>query len=305
MRRIGSIENGDHAAVFSDFLYASKGIRNSIEQEQSGGWAVWVESEDQLNEARSLLDRFARDPDNPEYADVTLEARARKKIEQAKAARARNRHVDVRTTFARPMTQGPAPLTLVLIGICLAVAILSKLGADGEALQALVITKFEILGNYIRWYRGLPEISSGQVWRLLTPVFIHFGIVHLLFNMLWLKDLGGMVESRQGALRLALLVVVIGILSNMGQYLVSGPRFGGMSGVIYGLLGYIWIRGKFDPRSGYYLNRWIVVMLVVWFFLCLTGMVGHIANTAHGVGLGLGMAWGYISSGRLGSSRRR
>ena len=226
------------------------------------------------------------------------------KIEQTKALRARNRQIDVRTTWTHPVTRAPAPLTLTLIVLSVAVAVLSKLGKDAEALQPFVITEYEISGGYIRWFPGFPEISSGQVWRLLTPIFIHYGLIHLLFNMLWLKDLGGLVENRLGALRLALLVLVIGIASNVGQHLVSGPSFGGMSGVVYGLLGFVWIRGKFDPRSGFFLNKGIVLMMIIWCFLCLSGALGPIANTAHAVGLGLGMAWGYASSGHISLFRR-
>jgi len=72
-----------------------------------------------------------------------------------------------------------------------------------------------------------------------------------------------------------------------------------MSGVIYGLLGYVWLRGKFDPGSGLYLHPSTVTMMIIWFFLCLTGIVGSIANVTHAVGLGMGMAWGYLSSLRF------
>jgi GlpG protein len=108
-----------------------------------------------------------------------------------------------------------------------------------------------------------------------------------------------MIEARQGTLQLALLVVVIAGLSNFGQYYVSGPIFGGMSGVVYGLLGYIWIRGKFDPGSGLFLHPSTVNMMLIWFVLCYTNLLGPVANTAHAVGLIAGIAWGYLSSLRL------
>jgi GlpG protein len=93
---------------------------------------------------------------------------------------------------------------------------------------------------------------------------------------------------------------VIAGLSNLGQMYMSGPGFGGMSGVVYGLLGYIWIRGKFDPASGLYLHSSTVIMMLIWFFICfapnaIPGMP-RIANTAHAVGLVSGMVWGYLSS---------
>ena len=114
--------------------------------------------------------------------------------------------------------------------------------------------------------------------------------------MLWLRDLGSMIEGRQSTRQLALLVVLMGVCSNVAQYFASGPMFGGMSGVVYGLLGYIWIRGKFDPGSGLFLHQTTVVMMLVWYVLCLMNLLGNIANTAHTVGLFMGMGWGYLAS---------
>ena len=126
-------------------------------------------------------------------------------------------------------------------------------------------------------------------------MFIHYGILHILFNMLWLHDLGSMIEGRQSTQKLAFLVFAIAGISNLAQYVVSGPKFGGMSGVVYGLLGYIWMRGKFDPGSGLFLHPSTVTMMLIWFVICLTGFVGA-ANTVHATGLAMGMAWGYFSS---------
>jgi GlpG protein len=72
--------------------------------------------------------------------------------------------------------------------------------------------------------------------------------------------------------------------------------FGGMSGVVYGLLGYVWIRGKFDPGSGLYLHPTTVIMMILWFLACFTPLVPNVANAVHTVGFGMGIAWGYLSS---------
>jgi GlpG protein len=163
--------------------------------------------------------------------------------------------------------------------------------------QALSITEYEIAGNTLRWAGGLPEIRNGQVWRLITPIFIHFGPLHLLFNMLWLLDLGTMIERRKSSRLLLALVVVIAATSNFAQYIFGkAPNFGGMSGVVYGLIGYIWMKGRFDAASGLYLHQSTVTMAMVWFFLCLANIIPNVANTAHAAGLGVGVAWGFLSA---------
>ena len=185
---------------------------------------------------------------------------------------------------------GVGPLTVVLIALSVAVAIFSQLGKNASILDGLFISSDDTA------QRTLPEIFHGQVWRLITPIFIHFSLLHILFNMLWLKDLGTLIEKRASSGVLLALVAVIGVCSNVGQFYTTGPNFGGMSGVVYGLLGYVWMKSKFDPRSGFYVANQTVTMMIVWFFLCLANVIGHVANTAHGVGLGIGIAWGFLAA---------
>jgi GlpG protein len=114
--------------------------------------------------------------------------------------------------------------------------------------------------------------------------------------MMWLYQLGSMIEARQGLLRFLLLVVVTGIFSNVAQYLVGGPQFGGMSGVVYALAGYVWMRGKHDHASGLFLNQQSVTILLVWLVVCFTNVLGPVANYAHLGGLVSGMAIGRVSA---------
>jgi GlpG protein len=180
------------------------------------------------------------------------------------------------------------PATGVLIGLSIIVALWSDLGSDRAILAHLFITSPP--------EAPLAEILHGEIWRLLTPIFIHFGIMHLLFNMLWLKDLGTMIEDRLGSGVFLAQVVIMGVLANLGQFLFAGPSFGGMSGVVYGLLGFVWMKSRFDPSSGFQLHQQTVIMMIVWFFLCLTGALGPVANVAHATGLGTGILWGLISA---------
>ncbi len=180
-------------------------------------------------------------------------------------------------------------VTASLIALSLIVALFSKLGRDFQFLHVLFISEYR---------QGLPEILKGQLWRLLTPIIIHFGILHIVFNMLWLYQLGSAVEQRQNSDRMFTLVIIIAILSNLAQYLWSGPIFGGMSGVVYGLLGYVWAQGKYNPRSGIGLNQSTTVMMLIWFIVCWLGLVGNIANMAHTIGLVCGVILGLLYSPR-------
>jgi GlpG protein len=141
----------------------------------------------------------------------------------------------------------------------------------------------------------LPEVRDGEVWRLFTPIFIHFGMLHILFNMLWLKDLGSAIEKRHGAMFFLALVLSVALTSDLAQYFIAGPYFGGMSGVVYGLFAYIWLRGKMDPLSGFMMPSQTVFLMMLWFVICLTGKLGPVANAAHGVGLIVGAIWGVVS----------
>lgn len=136
------------------------------------------------------------------------------------------------------------------------------------------------------------EIRQGQWWRLWSPIFLHFGLLHIIFNMLVFKDFGPLIEHQHGIKRALIWVAIIALFSNVAQYLVQGPQFGGMSGVLFGLLGIIWTYKVFNPESEFSLPKSSVTMLLVWFFLCLFGLIPNIANTAHASGLTVGMLIG-------------
>lgn len=178
------------------------------------------------------------------------------------------------------------PVTTLLISASALVALLSGLGSNLDLLLPLFISS-TLQG-------GLHEIRAGEVWRLLSPVLIHFGLLHFVFNMLWIWSLGELIERLLGSLGLILLTLTIGTLSNLAQYYWDGPAFGGMSGILYGLLGYLWVQSRFNPGFGVILNRSIVIMMMVWFLLCWTGLVGPIANMAHTAGLATGTILGLI-----------
>ena len=197
----------------------------------------------------------------------------------------------------QPYSLNVGPLTAIIMGICIVVALVTKLGHNTQVLARLLIT--------VEGEKSLPEVSRGEVWRVLTPIFIHFGLPHIVFNLLAFKDLGTAIEKLVGSWTLLALVLITGIGSNLVQFHYGDTfLFGGLSGVVYGLLGYVWMKSRFDPGSGFRLHQQTVVMMIGWFFLCAFGVIPNVANWAHGAGLGIGMVWGFLAAKLRGASTR-
>jgi GlpG protein len=292
MRLIGHLADQNAARTFGDCLYV-RGIENQLEHDGSQGWGIWIAEEDKLQEASVLLGAFRANPADPQFKS---QARAAENLraEKEKSEEAYRKRLRGRRHLFRPLRDYRfGPLTFGLICVSAVATFKANWGSDPDSVQAWFICdpfarpSLEAL---------LTMLKSGEVWRLVTPIFLHFGILHIVFNMLWLADLGSMIEGRQGTLTLGLLVLCLAVFSNLIQYFWAGPFFGGMSGVVYGLLGYVWIRGKFDPGSGLYVQPTTVVMMMIWLVAGMLNLIPQVANGAHVGGLIGGVAWGYASS---------
>lgn len=186
----------------------------------------------------------------------------------------------------------PAPVTLLFVALCFA-------GAALYYISDSFIRPFTFWDSFERFRAGetvFRDISHGEIWRLITPIFLHFSPAHSIFNALWLWYLGSMVERHSGIFRLLTLIVLIGVISNIGQALASKDfiLFGGMSGVVFGLLSHVWLAQKIDPSSGYRLIDPLFIFMTAYMLLSTLGIfdwltAGGIADTSHIVGFAVGM----------------
>ncbi len=307
MRIIGYLQGEAQARAFSDYLLV-QGIENDVEAEKDGTWAVWIRAEDELDRAKIELEAFSANPLDPKFkksAQAASNVKEQKRREQADY----EKRLKQRRHLFRPLTgYGFGPVTYILIFLSVLVFIISRFGRDLEAVHFLYFSDLDIReGAALPFLNAIERrvslaptllagITHGEIWRIFTPMFVHMDVLHIFFNMILLRDLGSMIEGRQNSWLLLVMVLAIAAVSNSAQFFVSGPGFGGMSGVDFGLLGYIWMRGKFDPGSGLMANQTTVTMMLVWFFLCFFRIVPHVANTVHATGLLIGMAWGWLSS---------
>jgi GlpG protein len=297
MRHIGTIAEHKQAERFVHFL-ASQQIEATLRPLQGTGYAVWVLDEERVATARQQLETFLAMPDDPRF-DVAKgpQSRVARRFFQPRTPTDRARYIDVRTEIFRRRGLSPIPVTCFFIGVSVAVTLLAHVPALAPVISKLYFSAY--LG------KAFPEIRAGEVWRLVTPIFLHGGLLHLLFNMLWLYQLGGQIEAQESSRYLAVMVLVFAILCNTAQYLVSGPLFVGMSGVVYGLLGYLWMMTRFQVGTRYMLSEQTVTFMLLWLGLCLVGIIPHVANTEHVVGMLLGVAWGFARSGGWSQMRRR
>lgn len=150
------------------------------------------------------------------------------------------------------------------------------------------------------------KIKQGEIWRLITPAFLHADIFHLLFNMIWLVILGKQLELRMGFSRYLLFVALAAIFTNVSQYLMSGVNFLGFSGVVCAMIMFVWARQKRAPWEGYLLQKSTLNFALIFLIFVLglqllsfyteivhdQPLAPQIANTAHMTGLLLGYILG-------------
>ncbi|MDM7859264.1 rhomboid family intramembrane serine protease [Alteromonas sp. ASW11-36] len=186
------------------------------------------------------------------------------------------------------------PLTSLIGLFCIVVYLLLLIGGGSWIQQWLFI---------IPWHALVYE---GDWWRLFTPSIVHFSAMHIAFNLLGWFYLGAQIERKLGLSTLLLIFALTSVLANIAQLLVSGPNFGGLSGVVYALLGFVWWLGWLKPDWQLSLPKAWIGLALVWLVIGYADVLWvSMANTAHTVGLitGCMLAWLYVQIAKLTQKR--
>ena len=313
MRQLATISDPAAAKRLTDHLY-SMDVTTRVD-ESPAGCVVWVHREDRMDLARREVAAFLADPEHPRYSGAAKAADVTRR-EKAKVDRRHARNTKLLSGRLNVPSLERCPVTYALIAASVAVALLTGLGKNSRANQVLMFSptlesfQERRLGDLTNrplprgmedrkiqvptWKSvGLAPILRGQVWRVITPIFLHFNSLHIVFNMIWLYRLGGLVELRKGRLAMAALVLATGVISNVAEYAWDiqkfGPdhpiQFGGMSGVVYALFGFCWMKSDYDAEADMKVPTNLIVQMILWLFLCMTNVIGPIANAAHVAGL--------------------
>ncbi|EPA0114609.1 rhomboid family intramembrane serine protease GlpG [Enterobacter ludwigii] len=269
MLMITSFTNPRVAQAFVDYM-ATQGVILTIQQHHQTD--VWLADESQAARVNVELARFLENPGDPRYLAASWQSG---QTDSGLHYR--------RFPFFATVRERAGPFTLLLIAACIIVFIMMNVVGDQSVMIALA------------W----PYDSSldVDVWRYFTHALMHFSVMHILFNLLWWWYLGGAVEKRLGSGKLIVITVISALLSGYVQHKFSGPWFGGLSGVVYALMGYVWLRGERDPESGIYLQRGLITFALIWLIAGWFDLFGmSIANGAHVTGLAVGLAMAFADT---------
>ncbi|MEP0357562.1 MAG: rhomboid family intramembrane serine protease GlpG [Paraglaciecola sp.] len=232
-----------------------------------------VDSAD-LDNAKVIAEEFVLDPSNAKYQSAAWRAGESVTLAQDPSFSVDN----ILLGLIR------SPFTSSVLVVCIVFYCLAMIGISTPYAWLQIEPLSELVVN-------------GQWWRLLGPALIHFSAMHIAFNLLWWWMLGKQLEGTFGSSGLVFLFTLSALISNVAQLIVSGPSFGGLSGVVYALVGCVWWLGWLKPSWGISLPKPMIGFLLVWLLVGYLDILPvHMANTAHTAGLICGclFAWGLV-----------
>jgi GlpG protein len=280
MRQVGTLATQQDAQRLADYLM-TLGVPSRVDPAPDG-FSIWAIEENDVARAKQALGEFQANPNDPRYSAAHGAAEAIRQRQASERRQAQRKVIDLSQRWNGPLRR-QIPLTMLLIALSVALTLLTDFSKNEEIDRWLIVSTTGM---------NLTELWQGQFWRLWTPMFLHAGWLHLIFNMYWLYVLGSAIEIRMGTRVLAGLVLATQLAATLGQLCISQPVFVGFSGAVYGLFGYMWMKARYDPGAGLFLDSRTVLLMMVWLFLC-TRVVESVANGAHIGGLIAGIALGY------------
>lgn len=178
------------------------------------------------------------------------------------------------------------PITIIMCVLCIIPTILllaTDMGA--KVYNALCISQYTT---------GLTEIQNGQVWRLITPIFMHGSWSHLFFNLVNLIIFGARIELIEGPRKYLSIILISALICNLAQWSVSGPNFLGISGVVFALVGFLGVRQWRFPDYPIRIPVAFYSFVGLYLLAGVTGVLdtiaggAKVANTSHIVGIIVG-----------------
>ncbi|TKI05041.1 rhomboid family intramembrane serine protease GlpG [Martelella alba] len=281
MIRVTTLSNPRLAQAFIDYM-KTQGVAMEMHP-QGRAVELWLVDDNVLPRVEEALDVFLRDPLHPRYQAASWHA--------GTAGRGQFRYQAA--SWLPALRSRAGPLTLGVTICCILVFALMNIFGDVAVMRWLAFPSGP--GQY------------GQLWRWVSHILLHFSLLHILFNLVWWWYLGCAMEKHRGSFSLAVLTIVAAVVSGLVQFRFSGALFGGLSGVVYALMGYVWWYGEKHPDGPLQMPRGVIVFALLWLIAGYFDILGiAIANAAHVAGLVVGLLLAFWDTRRgAGTARRR
>lgn len=316
MRELATLTNLQDARVLVDYLLTQQ--IPAVVREEAGKPEVWVRNEDDLEKAKAIWTEFQGAPGDARYRAASKPAQELRKLKEKQDKEYAAKYVDAGDFWDNPDPRR-LPVTMAFIIVSIILSVYCELGENRERLNQLAF--FDTNATFVpAGYKPTPEqvaakraeqlaaLERGEVWRLVTPIFLHLSLLHLVLDLSSLYFLSGIVERRRSAWWLIGFILVTAIFSNVCQFFaprlfdffplkdatLGTARFGGMSGVCFALSGYLLSKTLYSPEPGLQLPHFLSLFMLVFMLTCMTGLLGSVANTAHVSGLLNGMFFGLV-----------
>ncbi len=318
MRKLHTFEQELDANRFTAVLTVNQ-VEAQVLRSNDNQWDLWIIDEDALSQAGKLLGEYQSNPDSPQIQMALAKAKKiQQQLKQAKAERIKQaKKIEVRTQFRDPhhmmaAMQRKDTLTRKIILLCAIVFGASLVFQSQDGSQE----------NFVRnaLEAQFQQISQGQIWRLITPVFVHgtgqeflFDFLHIFFNMYWMYWLGTRLEIQFGLKTYLGLFLIAGVASILVPLLtpetgllgirgLGGGSVVGMSGVVYGVIGFGWCKMKMKPSVGMLITPFVLMFSIGWMLFGIVsasssqavGYISSISHLAHLVGLLTGAMYAFV-----------
>ena len=269
-------------AAFSQFL-KERGLQHRI-AEEGPNQVLWVSTDREVELVTAVYARYQAGELDLQGAESSLVP------------------LNLGSRIAGAMARFPLTLALIAINIVLfPVGMGLSEGNFGLLFSKMTFLATERVAGTLYFSTLGETLASGELWRIFTPMFVHFSWLHIAFNLLWVWEVGRRIEFINGALMLFGLVLFSSAVANSLQLFMSGPAlFGGMSGVVFGLLAYSMVWSWLMPAKSMALPRAIYIFMLAYLVIGFTGAIdllglGNLANGAHLGGLLAGLITGGIA----------
>ncbi|QAV22951.1 rhomboid family intramembrane serine protease GlpG [Proteus hauseri] len=264
MIHIITLSNPQLADLFVNYM-ATQHVRihTQVESQQV---SLWLEDQQQLELVEKELKTFLREPFHPRYQAASWQA-----------GNPQSTGIKYRPSFSlKNMVQQSGPLTVLVVILCVLIYIWQQVVGDYDVMI------------HLAW--PYDESLNLEIWRYITPAFVHFSLTHIAFNLAMWWYLASQTEQKLGTGKLFVIMLVSALFSNWAQSLFTESNFGGLSGVVYALIGYVGLTGLRHPEKGIGVPTGLIIFSIIWIVAGQMGALGDsIANAAHFAGFLIGL----------------